>query len=250
MKKLNDKVAIITGSSAHIGRATALLFAHEGARVVLNARENVQGGETAVDEIRKQGGDAMFIRADLAKPSEADRLFEATLEKFGTVDILINNAGAGHGKAFAESTREDWLAAFDDNLYDAVWCSQRAAKIMLDKQSGVILNTSSIRGVDYAGREGLMAYSAAKSALNSFTKTLAKELAPHVRVNAVAPGFVITSNYDQMSAALKDELINSTLIKRWIQPEEIAEAFLYLAGAEAVTGEILMVDGGFTMKSP
>lgn len=246
--KLADKVAIITGSAANIGRATALLFAKEGAKVVVNAKNNASGGQAVVDEITKAGGQAIFVQADLAQPAEVKRLFTAAVEKFNTVDILVNNAGVAASKPFLETTKDDWLSDFDNNFFDMVLCSQEAAKIMLEKGSGVILNTTSIRGIEHTGREGIMAYSAAKAAAISLTKTLAKELAPKIRVNAVAPGFVITPNYDKTPQAVKDQFIDGTLIKRWIQPEEIAQAFLYLATAEAVTGENLVVDGGFTLK--
>ncbi len=246
--KLDSKIAIITGSSANIGKATALLFAQEGAKIVVNAKNNVEAGNKVVDEITKAGGEAIFVQADLSQPKEVDKLFDATLKTFGTVDILVNNAGVAVGKAFLETSKEDWLNAFDDNFFDTVLCSQRAAKIMLKNKSGVILNTSSIRGLDHTGREGIMAYSAAKAACINFTKTLAKELAPEIRVNSVAPGFVLTPNYTDTPKDTKKAFIEATLIKRWLQPEEIAEAFLYLATAEGVTGEVLVVDGGFTLK--
>lgn len=246
--KLEGKVAIITGSAANIGKATALLFAKEGAKVVINAKNNVGGGEAVAAEINRAGGEAIFVQADLAQQSEVDKLFKATIDAFSTVDILVNNAGIANGKSFLDSTKEDWMRDFDDNFFDMVLCSQAAAKIMKEKGSGVILNTTSIRGIEHTGREGIMPYSTAKAAAISFTKTLAKELAPHVRVNAVAPGFVITPNYDKTPQEVKDQFIDGTLIKRWIQPEEIAEAFLYLATAEAVTGANLVVDGGFTLK--
>ncbi len=246
--KLKGKVAIITGSAANIGKATAVLFASEGAKVVINTKSNVEAGQAVVDEIKKSGGEAIFVQADLAQQSEVDKLFSATLEAFGTVDILVNNAGVANGKAFLETTKEDWVRGFEDNFFDMVLCSQAAAKVMKEKGSGVILNTTSIRGIEHTGREGIMPYSAAKAAAISFTKTLAKELAPDIRVNAVAPGFVITPNYDKTPQEVKDQFIDGTLIKRWIQPQEIAGAFLYLATAEAVTGENLVVDGGFTLK--
>ncbi|HEX8762929.1 MAG TPA: SDR family oxidoreductase [Candidatus Saccharimonadales bacterium] len=246
--KLNNKVVVITGSSANIGKATALLFAQEGAKVVITTRKNVEGGQATADEIKNSGGEAIFVQADLAQPDDVEKLFKATLEAFGTVDILVNNAGAATGKPFLETTKEDWLLDFDNNLFDMVLCSQAAAKIMLEKGSGVILNTTSIRGLEHTGREGIMGYSAAKAATISLTKTMAKELAPKIRVNGVAPGFVITPNYDKTPQEVKDGFIDGTLIKRWIQPEEIAEAFLYLATAEAITGENLIVDGGFTLK--
>ncbi len=246
--KLEGKVAIITGSAANIGKAIAVLFAKEGAKVVVNTKKNATAGQAVADEITKTGGEAIFVQADLAQQGEVDKLFATTIDAFGAVDILVNNAGAANGKPFLDTTKEDWVREFDDNFFDMVLCSQAAAKIMKEKGSGVILNTTSIRGIEHTGREGIMPYSAAKAAAISFTKTLAKELAPTIRVNAVAPGFVITPNYDKTPQETKDQFIDGTLIKRWIQPQEIAEAFLYLATAQAVTGENLVVDGGFTLK--
>lgn len=246
--KLQNLVTIITGSSSNIGEATAKLFAQEGSKVVITALKNEAGAKRVTEEIVAAGGDAFYIMGDLSREEVVKELFDKTIEKFGTVDVLINNAGHGHDKDILESTREDWVAAFDDCLFNAVLCSKYAAKIMLEKKSGVILNTSSIRGIPYAGREGLIAYSCAKAALASFTQTLAKRLAPMVRVNAVAPGFVYKEMYDNFPKALSEKLINSTLLKRYNTVDEIADAFLYLATAKGVTGEILTVDGGFQLK--
>lgn len=245
---LKDKVVIITGSARNIGKATALKFAKEGAKVVINSLADVEGGNAAVKEITEAGGAAVYVQADVSKHLDVKRLFEETIRKFNTVDILINNAGAAHGKKFLDASYDDWLNTFNDNFFGTVLCSQEAARIMILKKAGKILNTSSIRGIEHTGREGIMAYSAAKAAVSNFTKTLAKELAPYIQVNAVAPGFVITPNYDKNSKELNDSFIGNTLIKRWIKPEEIADAFIYLAKADAVTGEILVVDGGFTLK--
>lgn len=243
--KLADKVAIVTGSAANIGKATAFLFAREGAKVIVTTRDNVEGGHSTVDEITKAGGTALFVQADLSNPDDVQKLFAATIEAYGTVDILVNNAGVAIGRPFLEATVEDWQSQYNDNVISMMLCSQAAAKIMLEKKSGVILNTTSIRGLEHGGRPTAMAYAAAKAATISLTKNLAKELAPHIRVNAVAPGFTLTPNYDKGDPTIKS-WIDATLIKRWIQPEEIADAFLYLATAEAVTGENLVVDGGYT----
>jgi len=245
--RLDKKVAVITGSAANIGKATALLFAKEGAKVVVTTKNNVEGANKVVDEVKAQGGEAVFVQADLSKPGDVKQLFAAAVEAFGSVDILVNNAGVTKGKPFLETTLEDWQDQYADNMFSMVLCSQAAAKIMLDKGSGVILNTTSIRGLEHGGRPTAMAYSTAKAATISFTKNLAKELAPNIRVNAVAPGFTLTPNYDQDSPMVKG-FIEGTLIKRWIKPEEIAEALLYLATAEAVTGENLIVDGGYTTQ--
>lgn len=246
--QLTDQVAIVTGSAANIGRATALLFAQHGAKVVVHTRKNLTAGQAVADEINAKGGSAIFVPGDLSDQAVVDALFAQTIKHFGRVDILVNNAGVATGKPFLETTHASWMQEFNDNFFNMVMCSQTAAKLMLAQGSGVILNTTSIRGIEHTNREGIMAYSTAKAAAINFTKTLAKELAPTIRVNAVAPGFVITPNYDKTSQAVKDEFIAGTLLKRWIEPAEIAQAFLYLATATAVTGENLVVDAGFTLK--
>ncbi|MGD0750422.1 MAG: SDR family oxidoreductase [Anaerolineales bacterium] len=245
---IKNKVAIITGSSSNIGKATALLFAKAGAKVIINSNINITGGQEVVNHIANLGGEAIFVQADVSKEQDVLRLFDRTIDKFGTVDILINNAGVTLGQPFLETTVDIWQQAFANNLISAVLCSREAAKIMLKKEQGSIINTVSVRGIEHTGREGIMAYSAAKAGLINFTKTLAKELAPNIFVNAIAPGFVYTHNFAEMPQELVDSFINATLIKRFIQPEEIAESYLFLARSNIITGEVLVVDGGFTLK--
>lgn len=246
--KLKDKVVLITGSSSGIGEATARLFASEGASVIINCLSNVSGAEKVVKDIASTYSKATLIQANVSNSEEVKKMFEKVIKLYGTIDILVNNAGASHSKDFFETTKEDWIATFDDNFFGTVLCSQQAAKIMLKNKKGKILNTSSIRGLPSTGREGIMAYSAAKAAVVNFTKTLSKLLAPNVQVNAIAPGFVYTPNYDPMPEKVKESFISGSLIKRWINVKEIAEAYLYLATADAVTGQVLVVDGGFTLK--
>lgn len=246
--KFDSKVVLVTGSAANIGRAIALKFASQGANVVVNARNNIRGGEQVAEEIRTNGGNATFVQADVSDPKQVNHLFQQTVEKFGTIDVLINNAGLVVPMPVLESTKPHWLQAFDDNLFGSVLCSIEAAKIMQRKSSGRIVNNASMRGLGHAGRTGIMAYSAAKAALINFTKTLAKELAPNILVNAVAPGFTLTTAFDNVPEETKEEYIAGSLIKRWLTVEEIADAFLYLAGADGVTGEVLVIDGGWTLK--
>jgi NAD(P)-dependent dehydrogenase (short-subunit alcohol dehydrogenase family) len=246
--KLKDKVVVITGSSSNIGEATAKLFAKHGSRIVVNCKTNEEGAGRVVREIKWEKGEAFYVKADLSKEPEVKAFFNKVIKKYKKVDVLINNAGHGHDKDIFEATKEDWYKAIDDCLITAVLCSKYFGKAMLDKKSGVILNTSSIRGVSYAGREGLIAYSAAKAALINFTMTLAKRLAPNVRVNAIAPGFVYKPMYDKFPKELTKKLLGSTLLKRYNTVDEIAEGFLYLATADGVTGEVLNIDGGFLLK--
>ncbi len=246
--KVKDKVVVITGSSSGIGEATAKLFAKNGAKVVVNCLSNEDGAEKVVEACNKAGSEAFYVKADIAKESDVNNMFEQTIDKFGTIDILINNAGGTDKVSFMDAKLEDWIDVFKHNIFGTMLCSQKAAKIMKEKKQGKILNTSSIRGIEHGGREGIMAYSAAKAAVINFTKTLAKELAPDIQVNSIAPGFVWTPNYEKVSKELQDEFINGSLLKRWIKVEEIAEGYLYLAQADAITGEVLTIDAGWTMK--
>jgi 3-oxoacyl-[acyl-carrier protein] reductase len=246
--KIKDSVVIITGSSSGIGRAIAYLLAQQGARIVVNSNKNTAGGVEVADKIKSQGGQAIYIQGDVSEEKDVANLFQRSIEHFGTVDILINNAGSTEGQPFLEATGENWQSSFKNNLISAVLCSREAAKIMLKKGNGAIINTSSVRGLEYTGREGIMAYSAAKAGVINFTKTLAKQLAPSIRVNAVAPGFVYTPNYEKMTQEQRDSFTNATLIKRFITADEIAEAYLFLAKSDIMTGQVLVVDGGFTLK--
>ena len=245
---IEGKTVLVTGAGANIGRAIAELFARHGARVAISTRSNTAGGESAAEAIRKKGGEALFFSADLTDEAQVNELFTKIEENFGSVDLLINNAGAALPTPFLNSEIQQWRNVFEANFFTALNCSRRAAPGMLDRQQGAIINTVSVRGFDHTGREGIMAYSAAKAALINFTKTLAKELAPAITVNAVSPGFVLSSAYKTTPDEVKKSFIESTMIKRWIQPEELAEAYLYLAGQSAVTGTVLSVDGGFLLK--
>ena len=246
--RFENKVVLITGSASGIGKATAIRFAEEGAKLIINSKNNVTGGQEVVDHIESLGRQAVYVQADVSDPVSAKGLFAQIRDKFGRLDVLVNNAGSTVIMPFLETTKEHWMEAFNTNLITAVLCSIEAATLMQEQGQGSIINTSSIRGLDVSGREGIMAYSAAKAALINFTTTLAKELAPDITVNAVAPGFVYKPAYDNFPDELREDFVGSTLIKRFIEPHEIADAYLYLAGTPVVTGEVLVVDGGFRLK--
>jgi len=245
---MKNKVVMVTGSSSGLGRATALAFAKEGASVVINSDINVSGGNEVVAEIKNNGGKAIYIQADVTKEDDVKNLFDTTIQKFGRLDILINNVGKTEGQPFLDSSPSHWLEQFQINFFSTVLCSQYAAKIMINNKSGAIINTSSIRGLDNGGREGIMAYSSSKAAIINFTKTLAKELAPDITVNAIAPGFVHTPPYDNFSNELKQSFTDATAIKRFIDEDEMANSYLFLAKNKAITGQVIIVDGGFSLK--
>lgn len=244
---LKNKVILITGSSSGIGKATALRFAKEGAKVVVNYNVNIKGGKETLQEIKKLGAEGLLIQADVTKPEDIERLFRTVVDKLKTVDVLINNAAIGTDIVpFMEATYPDILKMINTDLISAMLCSQKAVRIMEKQGFGKILNTSSIRGAEHGGRA--IVYAASKAGINSFTKTLAKQVAPKIQVNAVAPGFVKTRSYDKMTQEKIDSFVNQTYLKRWITTDEIADAFVFLVKNDGMTGQIIYVDGGFTLK--
>lgn len=243
---LDSKSVIVTGSSNNIGRAIAIKFARNGANVVVHAKSNVAGGRSVCDEISQLGANAIFVQADLADEQAVRELFERSIERFGKVDVLINNAGRFEEGRFADTTRAHWNRMFEDNFYSAVNCCTEAGRVMND--GGKIINIASIRGLERGGRPGGIAYSAAKAALISFTKTLAQELAPAIHVNAVAPGFTKTSAFDKTPPSRIEAFLETTILKRWLEPEEVADGCFYLATADGITGEVLVIDAGWNAR--
>jgi 3-oxoacyl-[acyl-carrier protein] reductase len=245
----NETVAIVTGASGAIGSAVARALSERGAAVVVHSNSRHEAGEALKSEIERAGGRAVHVNGDLTDASVAQRLVEAAQESFGHVDVLIGTAGANAGVGTFESLQpEDWMSAYQANFMTAVNAASAVVPVMRENGKGSIVLTSSIRGIPAYGREGIVAYSAAKAALVNLTATLAKDLGPSVLVNAVAPGFVWTPNYEAMTEELRSSFTDATIIKRFIQPAEIAETFLFLAETEIITGQTLIVDGGFSLK--
>lgn len=245
---LADKVVLVTGSSSGIGRAIALRFAQESAKVVVNYHENKAGGEETLDAIRQLGAEGIVVQADLGTQEGVDTLFAATTDHFSRLDILINNAAQYvEKKPFAEAGFDDIRAIMDVGVTGLMLCSQRAVEIMRLQGSGKILNTTSIRGWEYGGGNSPI-YAATKAAVNNFTRTLAKHVAPEITVNAVGPGFVKTRAYQNKTDEQAQVYLDQTYLKRWVTEEEIADAFIFLARNDAMTGQIIYVDGGFMLK--
>lgn len=246
--EIKNKVVLITGSSSGIGKQTAIRFALEGAKIIINYRINLEGAEETKRAIEDKGGECIIRQADVSKSEEIDKLFDEIEKQYKTLDILINNAAIPNDKVpFLETTDDLLYEMVNTDLVGPMLCSKRAVEIMQKNGGGKILNTSSIRGWEHGGRS--VVYAASKAGINSFTRTFAKMVAPlNIQVNAVAPGFVKTRNYDNMTKEQCDIFIDQTQLKRWVTEDEIADAFIFLTKNDAMTGQVIYVDAGFTLK--
>jgi len=244
--RLEGKTALVTGGGRGIGQAIALRFAREGARVAIVGPHK----ETLADTVSKGRGIEAIV-GDVTKKQDVDRALDAFIGKFQRIDILVNNAGGIDPKPFFDKSGADWMRILELNLVSAFLCAQAAAKPMLAAKSGKIVNITSVRGLEHCGREPIMDYSAAKAALISFTMTLAKQLAPHVNVNAVGPGHTKTDIWRSLAQEVKDKMLAGTYLQRFAEPEDIANAVLFFASSEAdfITGQHLVIDGGFSLKA-
>ena len=247
--RFKGKSALITGGGRGIGATTAWLMLAEGGKVGIVDVSEANMKKTA-ETARSRGYDLKTFVGDVSKRDSVERFMEAFVKEFGRIDILVNNAGIVISRPFLEKTVEDWVKTLEVNLIGVFLCSQVAAKYMLAQKSGKIINISSIRGIDHCGREGIMDYSASKAAVINLTKTMAKELAPHINVNTVAPGHTLTEMTQPLPDEVKRTMIEGAYLKRMAQPEDIAKAILFLASDDAnfITGQLLLVDGGFSLK--
>jgi len=252
MAKLDGKTALITGSASGIGRATALLFSEEGARVVV-ADFVVEGGDETVRMIRESGGEAVFIEADVRRAEDVKKMIRAAVDVYGRIDILYNNAGVQGKWIFAGDTPdEEWDRIIDTNLKGVFLGSKYVLPVMLEQGGGVIINTASTAGL--IGLPGLPVYCASKAGVIQFTRTMALEYAErNIRVNCICPGGIRTP----MSAPPPPGEAGPTFshpfpMRKFGGPEEIAKAALYLACDDSayVTGIALTVDGGWTAGLP
>jgi 3-oxoacyl-[acyl-carrier protein] reductase len=248
--RFQGKSILVTGGARGIGLTTALMMLGEGGRVgvVAMTPEHLR---KAAETARARGFALETYQADVSKPEQVHSTVEAFVRTCGRIDVLVNNAGMIIPKPFMDRTAEDWIRTLEVNLIGVFLCSQAAAKHMLVQKSGKIVNVSSIRGVPHCGREGVMDYSAAKSGVISLTKTMAKELAPHITVNTVAPGHTLTDLTAPLPDAVKKGMVEGSYLKRMAQPEDIAKAILFMASDDAdfITGQMLLVDGGFSLKA-
>ncbi len=240
-----DKVVLVTGSSRGIGRSIAVKFAKEGANVIVNYKHNIKEAELITDIISSYGNKCLCIQADVSNEKEVSSMIEKIIQEFGKIDVVVNNAGIAIDVDFNEREVKDWQDTLNTNLIGVFLVSKYAGKYMKQKQYGKIINISSTNGIDTTYPYSID-YDASKAAIINLTKNLAIQFAPHINVNAVAPGWVDTGMNDDLSRNYLREEREKILLKRFAEPEEIAEVVLFLASDKAryIDGEIIRVDGG------
>ena len=253
MAYLDGKVAVVTGAGRGIGREIALMMAKEGARVVVNdlgASDRGEGEDTSVaaeviDEIKAAGGEAVSNPDSVASWDGAHRIVETALDHFGRIDVVVNNAGIARDRMVFKMSEEEWDAVIGVNLRGVFLCTRAVTPHMIAAGGGVVLNASSVVGL--YGNFGQTNYVATKAGVVGMTKTWARELGKFgIRVNAVCPGFVATEILKAMPQKVLDGMVAHTPIGRMGEPDDIANAYVYLASDQAsfVHGAVLSVDGG------
>jgi pteridine reductase len=238
---LLNRVAVVTGSAKRLGRAIALRLAREGADVVIHFRSSEAEGRQAVAEVEKLGRHAIALRADLTNVSEIQRLFRQIGDQFGQLDILVNSAANFLHTEFASTTEDTWDQSLNTNLKAPFFCAQAAAPL-LERAHGVIINLADIGG--FLGWPGYIPHCVSKAGVIMLTRSLAKELAPKIRVNAIAPG-TITMAGDP--SEWRADYVRRAPLQRTGTPDDVADAVMYLIQASFVTGHVLVLDGGRTL---
>ncbi len=245
MGKLDGKVAIVTGATSGMGRASAKLFAAEGAKVVVTGR-NEERAKEVVDDIKAAGNEAIFVIADMSNMDDVKKIFDVTMETYGTVDVLFNNAGMLSMSPLMDLTVEEWNKVFNVNVTSSLVLTQLVAPVMKEKGKGTIVNTCSV--ASFGAHHGFAAYVDSKHAMAGLTKSMAWELGPEIRCNGIAPGLIHTAMVDSIGGpSALQQMIDQCPVKRCGQPEDIATLALYLASDESsfIDGQIIKVDGGF-----
>lgn len=243
-----SKTAIITGASKGIGAATAIYFATKGYNVVINYNESYQSATLLSRSLNERGCKTVTVKANVANKLDAERLIKETQDRFGSIDVLVNNAGVSHINTITDTDEFDSDKIFDINLKGVYNCCRAVTPVMVNQKSGKIINISSIWGQVGASCE--VAYSASKAGVIGLTKALAKELAPSgITVNAIAPGLIETSMNNDISAEDLSAFVEEIPVGRMGSPNEIAAAVYFLASNEAdyITGQVLGINGGCVM---
>jgi len=247
--KLQAPVVIVTGASRGIGKAIALALGKAGCKVLVNYARSSKEAEDVAKEIEAAGGEAITFGGDVSKEADVDSMMKAALDKWGTIDVLVNNAGITRDTLLMRMKKSQWQDVIDLNLTAVFLCTQAVTKVMMKKKKGIIINIASVVGV--TGNVGQANYSAAKAGVIGFTKTVAREYASrNIIVNAVAPGYIASDMTAELGEDLMKKLVTTIPLGRLGEPEEVAGLVEFLAlnpAANYITGQVLTIDGGMVM---
>lgn len=249
MARLEGAVAVVTGASRGLGRAIAEELGRGGAKVVVNYSRSKEPAEELVEQLSQDGGEAVAIQADVSDVEQAQRLIEESIERFGRIDVLVNNAGINRDKTLKRLSVEDWDTVVQTDLSSAFYTVHAALPKMMEQESGCIINMSSFVGE--AGNIGQANYAAAKAGLLGFTKTAAKELARYgITVNSICPGFIETDMVASIPEEAREKLLKTVPLGRFGKPHEIARAVRYLVeDGDYITGQALDINGGVYIRT-
>ncbi|KAK4429716.1 3-oxoacyl-[acyl-carrier-protein] reductase, chloroplastic [Sesamum alatum] len=248
-QKVEAPVVVVTGASRGIGKAVALALGRAGCKVLVNYARSSKEAEEVCEEIEASGGQALTFGGDVSKEADVESMIKTAIDAWGTVDVLINNAGITRDGLLMRMKISQWQEVIDLNLTGVFLCTQAAAKIMMKKRKGRIINIASVVGL--VGNVGQANYSAAKAGVIGFTKTVAKEYASrNITVNAVAPGFIASDMTAKLGADFEKKILEAIPLARYGQPEEVAGLVEFLAlnpAAGYITGQVVTIDGGMVM---
>ncbi len=235
------RVVIITGASRGLGKVIALRFGTAGDRIVVNYRSHEQGAVAVAAEIKRAGGEAVPFRADVRNPADIDEMVNNTVKRWGSVDVLVNNAGVKKDGLILRMMEQDWDEIIDANLTGPFNCIRAVAKIMSKQKNGHIISVSSIVGMH--GREGQANYASSKAGVIGLTKACAKELGrSNIKVNSVLPGYLVTDMGQTVSEAVQDRILKENVLGRASTPNEIADFIYYLSLMNNVSGQVFNLD--------